>query len=158
MGLGFLFCRMQPSAPQSPYDSVLQSTEHKIDSRLSHSFPRNPAGATHDCPASIRTLNGPLFWARCMLGFDLKPRSPSPSTVTGPGLLGAAIYGAVCWTRVRNAVSRTRRWMSLPANFLLIDGFPRPQLLAPWPWAAACPVLSLSIYAAAVCAIALDEA
>jgi len=37
----------------------------------------------------------------------------------GPGLLGAAIYRAVSWTSTQNAVSRTRRWMSWPANFLV---------------------------------------
>src|SRR5215471_15030483 len=54
------------------------------------------------------------FRARCMLGFDLKPRSHHHGA--GPGLLGAAIYRAVSWTRAQNAVSRTRRWMSLPAK------------------------------------------
>src|SRR5215469_8323633 len=75
MGFGFSFSPHATARPPSPYDSVLQSTEHKLTSRLSNSFPRNPASATHDCPASIRTLIGPLVWARCMLGFDLKPRS-----------------------------------------------------------------------------------
>src|SRR5215469_18857860 len=49
-----------------------------------------------------------------MLGFDLKPRSHHHGA--GPGLLGAAIYSAVSWTRTHHAVSRTRRWMSLPAK------------------------------------------
>ena len=71
----FFFVACNRALPNRLTIRVLQFTEHKIDSRLSNSFPRNPAGATHDCPASIRTLNGPLFWARCMLGFDLKPRS-----------------------------------------------------------------------------------
>src|SRR5262249_3359834 len=50
----------------------------------------------------------------------------------GPGLLGAAISKAVFLTRASCAVSRTRRWMSLPTNFLAIDGFSRLQLLALW--------------------------
>ena len=29
--------------------------------RVSQAFPEKPAGATHICPASIRTLNGPLL-------------------------------------------------------------------------------------------------
>jgi hypothetical protein len=42
----------------------------------------------HSYPASIRTLKEPQ-WARCTLGFDLKP---GPITiVTRPGWLGAAI-------------------------------------------------------------------
>src|SRR5215469_2280931 len=54
------------------------------------------------------------FRARCMLGFDLKPRSHHQGE--GPGLLGAAIYSAISWIRLPHAVSRTRRWMSLPAK------------------------------------------
>src|SRR2546428_676149 len=46
------------------------------------------ADATHRCRTSIRTLMG-RFWARCMLGFDRKPRSIT--VVTNLGLLSAAI-------------------------------------------------------------------
>src|SRR5215469_7551627 len=49
-----------------------------------------------------------------MLGFDLKPRSHHHGE--GPGLLGAAIYSAISWTEPHHAVSRTWRWMSLPAK------------------------------------------
>jgi hypothetical protein len=34
----------------------------------------------------------------------------------GPGIVGAAIYGAISWTGTQNAVTRTRRWMSLLPN------------------------------------------
>jgi hypothetical protein len=63
------------------------------------------------CRASIRTLHGP-HWARCKLGSDLKPRSIT--TVTDLGCLGAAIWRAISkGSKLPNAVTRTRRWISL---------------------------------------------
>ena len=74
---------------------------------------------------------GPVLGPRCMLGFALKPRSIT--RVTDLGCQGAAISKAVFLTKCYHAVSRTRRWMSWPTNFLAIDCFPRLQLMAPWP-------------------------
>jgi hypothetical protein len=55
------------------------------------------------------------FCARCKLGFDLSPRSII--NVTDLGLLGAAIYVAILDRPSKYyAVTRTRRWMSLPAK------------------------------------------
>ena len=51
------------------------------------------AHATHRCPASIRTLNGPLWGPGAIWGPIISPRSITP--VTDLGLLGAAIYRAV---------------------------------------------------------------
>src|SRR6516165_8120390 len=121
MGLGFVFCderKRTTQSSQSSETSVSQSTEHKLLRVSQSSSQKILAGATHICPASIRTLNGPTSGPRCMLGFDLKPRSIT--TVTDLGLLGAAISKAVFLTRAC-AVSRTRRWMSWPTNFLAID-------------------------------------
>src|SRR6516165_7625312 len=89
MGLGFVFCderKRTTQSSQSSETSQSQSTEHKLI-RVSQSLPRNP-GRRHPhlpCfyPHSKWATSGP----RCMLGFDLKPRSIT--AVTGPGLLGS---------------------------------------------------------------------
>ena len=74
---------------------------------------RSLAGSTHICRASIRTLNGPL-WARCKLGSDLKPRSVTIGTDLGCWVLPSLERSS--WTSTGYAVTRTRRWMSLPAK------------------------------------------
>src|SRR5215472_9278810 len=70
------------------------------------------------------------FWASVHVGVRFKAQVHHHGD--GPGLLGAAISKAVFLTERNDAVSRTRRWMSLPTNFLAIDGFSRFQLMAPW--------------------------
>jgi hypothetical protein len=72
MGLGFVFSEGIHHAP--PHR--LQSTEHKLI-RVSPIFPEILAGATHDCPASIRTLNG-LFLGPVHVGVRFKAQVPSP--------------------------------------------------------------------------------
>jgi hypothetical protein len=50
-------------------------SQNIIDPLRTKSYEKTLADATHRCPASIRTLSGPLL-ARCILGSDL---SPGPS-------------------------------------------------------------------------------
>ena len=71
------------------------------------------------CRASIRTLNGPR-WARCMLGSDLKPRSIT--TVTDLGCWGLlSLRRSLLRISGDNAVTRTRRWMSLLTKLLDLE-------------------------------------
>ena len=86
------------------------------------------AGATHNCPASIRTLNGPLLGP---VHFEVRFKAQVHHHRDEPGLLGAAIYREVSWTSTHPAVSRTRRWMSLPAK------------LSPDRWFSACSTHAL---------------
>ena len=82
--------------------AVLQfhsSTENKLTSRrleilLARLSQASPA-PTHDCPASIRTRNGPLQ-GPVHVGVRFKAQVHHHGD--GPGLLGAAIYRAVSWT------------------------------------------------------------
>src|SRR5215472_16273 len=94
------------------------------------------------------------FWASVHVGVRFKAQVHHHGD--GPGLLGAAISKAVFLTERNVAVSRTRRWMSWPTNFLAIDGFSRFQLMAPWTRLPI--VISVSVYAAAGCTIPLEEA
>ena len=74
-----------------------------IDSRLSD-FPRDPAGRHPRLPCFYPHSKWATSGPRCMLGFDLMPRSIT-TTVDGPGLLGAAIYGTVSWNSTQSAIS-----------------------------------------------------
>jgi hypothetical protein len=61
MGLGFVF--VGPATGPHPIFLEFGIAVHKSIKliRVSQAFPEKPAGATHICPASIRTLNGPLL-------------------------------------------------------------------------------------------------
>jgi hypothetical protein len=65
------------------------------------------------CRASIRTLNGPL-WARCMLGSDFTPRSVTEWRTWVVRVLPSNRRSP--WISRQFAVTRTRRWMSLPTE------------------------------------------
>jgi len=58
----------------------------------------------------LSALSVGRLWARCMLGSDLIPRFHH--CWMEPGIVGAAIYGAISRTSAQNAVTRTRRRMS----------------------------------------------
>src|SRR5215470_2820201 len=75
----------------------------------------------------------------------------------GSGLLGAAISKAVFLTECNDAVSRTRRWMSLPTNFLAIDDSRVFNSGLPGPGPGSRLSCLFPVYAAC-CTIALDEA
>ena len=77
---------------------------------LSISFPEVLPAPPTPFRASIRTLNGPR-WARCKLGSDLKPRSITNVTDLGCWVLPSAARSLK--DHRFNAVTRTRRWMSL---------------------------------------------
>src|SRR5271169_5521114 len=97
MGLGFCFYwtsnRSSPNLLRLRYCSP----QNIKLIRVSQAFPEKPAGATHICPASIRTLNGPLL-ASVHVGVRFKAQVHHHGD--GPGLLGAAISKAVFLTRV----------------------------------------------------------
>ena len=79
----------------------------------------------HSYPASIRTLKEP-HWARCTLGFDLKP---GPITiVTGPGWLGARhLIGDLDGSGVSPQSPEQGEWMSLLQTFPITNWPPRHQ-------------------------------
>jgi len=112
------------------------------------------AGTTHICPASIRTLNGPLVGPRCMLGFALKPRSitewrtwvvrelPSQKRSSWPSVMTQSPeQGGGCHCR---------------QTFWRLDWFSRLQLMASWTRLPL--VMSVFVYAAACRTITLEQA
>ena len=130
----------------------MQSTEHKL-TRVSLIFPEILAGATHDCPASIRTLNGP-FLGPVHVGVRFNAQVHHHSD--GPGLLGAAISKAVSWT------STSLRSLPNKAVDVIACKLSGDRLLSAsstqWLPGLGSRLSSLAVYAAVCCTIALEEA
>src|SRR5215469_3990663 len=80
--MGFCFCWSPPNLPRLRY---CNPQNIKLI-RVSQAFPEKSAGAIHICPASIRTLNGPL-WASVHVGVRFKAQVHHHGD--GPGLLGS---------------------------------------------------------------------
>src|SRR5215472_6915460 len=96
MGLGVFFVtRACNSAPPNGLSIRYCSPQNINLIRVSPIFPEILAGATHNCPASIRTLNGP-FLGPVHVGVRFKAQVHHRSDE--PGLLGAAISNAVFLT------------------------------------------------------------
>jgi len=91
MGSGFCFSVTTACNVNRLRVRYCKSTEHKLI-RVSETFPEIlPAPPT--IALLLSALDMGHFWARCMLGFDLKAQVHHHRD--GPGLLGAAIYRAV---------------------------------------------------------------
>ena len=96
------------------------------------------------------------FWASVHVGVRFKAQVHHHGD--GPGLLGAAISKAVFLTECNIAVSRTRRWMSLPTNFLAIELILASSTHGSLDSAAAVIASAYPVYAAAFCTFIADAA
>ena len=105
MGLGLLVTGACNRAPPNRLSIQYCSPRNITCLRVSPIFSEILAGAIHHCPASIRTLNGPLLGP---MPVGVRFKAQVHHRRDGLGLLGAAIYREVSWTSAQSAVSRTR--------------------------------------------------
>ena len=83
MGLGFCFCRTSNRSPPNLLRlRYCSPQEHKVDSRLS-SVPRKTCRRHPHLPCFYPHSEWATSGPRCMLGFDLKPRSVTAVTDLG---------------------------------------------------------------------------
>ena len=104
MGLGSLVTGACNRAPPNRLSIRYCSPRNITCLRVFPIFSEILAGAIHHCPASIRTLNGPLLGP---VPVGVRFKAQVHHRRDGLGLLGAAIYREVSWTSAQSAVSRT---------------------------------------------------